>query len=81
MLDVDADATMLREQASEFVGKVVEGIDSLRPHLDEFARERARALLDCHRRVRDVAGGKGRLGVEPQLPVDVLGIYVFLPQA
>lgn len=79
LLDVDADGTMLREQASEFVGKVVEGIESLRPHLEEVARERARALLDSHRRVRDVAGGKGRLGVEPQLPVDVLGIYVFLP--
>ena len=42
--------------------------------------ERGEALLDAHRRVREGARLKGvRYAVEPQLPVDVLGVYVLLP--
>jgi hypothetical protein len=44
------------------------------------ARERADVLLQAHRRVRQTA----RLGVrgfrvQPWLPADVLGVFVFLP--
>ncbi len=55
--------------------------DSLRPALDQAARERAKALLDAHTRVREGARLKGvRYSVEPQPPVDVLGVYVLLPK-
>jgi hypothetical protein len=38
-------------------------------------------VLEAHRRVRDVADlrGAGRLTADPMLPVDVLGLYVYLP--
>ena len=39
----------------------------------------AEALLQSHRRERDAAKHKGRYRVEPKLPADVLGIYVYLP--
>ena len=52
-----------------------------RPLIDARAHQRAREVLDSHRRVRDVAEltGAGRLSAEPMLPVDILGLYVFLP--
>jgi hypothetical protein len=53
--------------------KLIDAAQDLRfPVLDE--------LLDAHRRVRTAAATKGvRYRVEPQLPPDVLGIYVYLP--
>jgi hypothetical protein len=32
-----------------------------------------------HERVREVISLRGKTTVTPQLPVDLLGIYVFLP--
>jgi superfamily II DNA or RNA helicase len=52
-----------------------------RPLIDQRAQMRAEEVLESHRRVRDVAEltGAGRLSAEPMLPVDILGLYVFLP--
>jgi hypothetical protein len=48
--------------------------------VEEEARRRAGVVLDAHRRVREGAGLKRTTyRVEPQLPADVLGLYVFLP--
>ena len=46
------------------------------------AQEREEALLAAHRRVRTAAQARGvRYRVEPQLPLDLLGIYIYLPTA
>ena len=43
-------------------------------------QDRAEELLQAHRRVRTAARIKGlRYRVEPDLPPDILGIYVYLP--
>jgi hypothetical protein len=50
------------------------------PHLESAARSRAAELLEAHRRVRSAARLRGvSQRVEPQLPPDILGVYVFLP--
>src|SRR5205823_4495754 len=70
------------EQAREFVAKVVDAYPSWSAALDEAAAQRAAALLDAHKRVREGAQRRAsRTRVEPQLPPDVLGVYVLLPQA
>ena len=74
------DENIYPQQASRFVQQVVDGFDHLRPHLEDIANERAEALLDAHRRVRDASKAHGRYTVEPKLPVDVLGIYIYLPK-
>lgn len=80
LLHAEPDANIHREQASAFVQRVVEAFDTLRPHLDAEAHRRAAALLDAHRRVRLASHMRGvSYRVEPQLPPDVLGIYVYLP--
>ena len=49
--------------------------------LENLARQRADALLQDHRRVREAADDKGRYAVTPSLPVDVIGVYVLLPDS
>lgn len=67
-------------QAADFVRKVIDGFDHLRPKLEESARRRGEELLDAHRRVREAARMRGvRYEIRPELPPDVLGIYVYLP--
>jgi hypothetical protein len=80
LLGATPGANIAPEQAAGFVRQVVEGMDFLQSALEETARQRAGELLQAHERVRRAArlrGGKTQ--VEPQLPVDILGIYVFLP--
>jgi hypothetical protein len=82
LLDVSADQNINRDQAEEFVRRVVEGYSNLIPAIEIHAKSRAEELLSAHRRVRDAARLKGvSYRVEPQLPADVLGLYVFLPSS
>ncbi len=68
--------------ARDRVRDVVDGLRALDPHLQAAALVRAAQLKDAHDRVREAAKARVRtLRVEPQPPVDVLGIYVFLPVA
>lgn len=68
------------DMAADYVGKVIQNVDPLISKLGEFANRRAQSLLDAHRRVRAVPEAKGlRYHVEPKLPADVLGVYVYLP--
>lgn len=80
LLGAEPSANILPDQAEEAVRRVVEAVDTLRPHFEGKARERAATLLDAHRRVRQAARMRGTTyEVEPKLPPDVLGIYVYLP--
>jgi hypothetical protein len=80
LLDADPEANVPHEQAVDFVRKVVEGYDLISAHLNDVAKRRGDELLKAHRRVRQASRLKGvSQRVEPKLPPDVLGIFVFLP--
>lgn len=80
LLDAEPEANISPEQASDFLRKVTESFDLLRPRLDEFKLERAAELLDAHQRVRVASQSRGvTYEVNADLPPDVLGIYVYLP--
>lgn len=49
--------------------------------LEQLAQRRAQALLADHRRVREAARDVGQYSVNACLPVDVMGVYVLLPDA
>lgn len=49
--------------------------------LETLARERADALLQDHRRVREAARDQGSYSVTACLPIDVIGVYVLLPDS
>jgi hypothetical protein len=59
----------------------LDALPSWQPQLDALARARAQALLADHRRVREAAEGRGSYQVTASLPVDVMGLYVLLPDA
>lgn len=65
------------EEAQYFLRKVMDHFDVLRPRLEAAAYERAGVLLEAHVRV-----GSGVRGpkVEPLLPPDVPGVYIYLPE-
>ena len=81
LLQAEAQANISPEQAADFVRKVEDGFDLLRPALDEYARRRGQELLEAHQRVRKASKVRNvKYRVEAQLPPDVLGIYVYLPK-
>lgn len=47
--------------------------------LQTLAQQRANTLLADHQRVREAARDVGQYSVSPCLPVDVMGVYVLLP--
>ena len=64
----------------QHLSSILDGIDILRPKLASIAKERGKALLDAHKRVRKIAkGGSRTLGIDPHHAVDILGLYVYLP--
>lgn len=80
LLTAAPDENVTGDVARGFIQKVVDEFDSIRPHLDDIAEAYGKELLDAHQRVRIAGRRTGvRYAIEPQLPPDVLGIYVFLP--
>lgn len=70
--------------------RALAGIPALRQELDKYAMAQGDALLEAHNRVRGAWSRDARRGpglkkqssvenVEPQLPPDVLGMYVYIP--
>ncbi len=79
LLRAEPDANINPDQARHFLQRLVDAFDALRPTLEEAARRRGDELLEAHRRVRTAARARGSYRVEPKLPPDILGLYVYLP--
>lgn len=68
------------DQAAEFIRKVIEGSDAISSYLNETAKKNGEEILKAHQRVRRASKIRNvQYRVEPQLPPDVLGIFVYLP--
>ncbi len=80
LLDAKPEGNILPEQAQSFLGDIIDGFEHIRPHIEETARMRGDQILESHQRVRRAAGLKGvTYRIDPKLPPDVLGIYIYLP--
>lgn len=81
LLGAEPSANTPPEIAVDHLRRAIDGCATLRERLNEKVLQRGEELLDAHRRVRTAARITGvRYKVEPQLPGDLLGVYVFLPQ-
>ena len=60
------------------IGDLVNSLSSLDKELGEIAQARSQGLAQSHQRVRSITK-KGQVNVKPQLPMDVLGIFVLQP--
>ncbi len=66
------------------INKIRTALAFFRAHpqqLEDLAQVRASALLDDHRRVRKAARDVGQYSVSACLPVDLVSVYVLLPDA
>jgi hypothetical protein len=79
LLQAAPTGNVVPEQVRSFLQSVLDGMPHLTSRLDRACDERAEALLDAHRRVRQAAKARGTIRVEAQRPPDILGIYVLLP--
>jgi hypothetical protein len=75
------------DRSRSLVDGVLRALPQLIPALDAEARRAADELREAHTRVRQAARGRETAGVlgirglhvSPQLPVDLLGAYVYVP--
>jgi superfamily II DNA or RNA helicase len=70
----DIPPAMKRYEIEELLGR----LDNLTDELKQIAQERSHVLTQSHRRVRSITK-EGQVKVKPQLPMDVLGVYVLQP--
>lgn len=80
LLEAQPDRNVAPELAKDQLAGIISNFDGLRGRLNMVAEERGEALLDAHLRVRQSARLEIRaLRVEPHLPPDVLGIFLYRP--
>jgi hypothetical protein len=80
LLTAIPDANVPADQARHLTNRVLGQLPAVLPELQHRADLHAARLHDSHRRVRTGAGMARRgLKVTAQEPVDVLGVYLYLP--
>jgi|GEM_PF-674434 len=82
LLAITPDANVSADVARQQLARILDDFEALRDRLNDLARRRGEEILDAHRRVRKAMRLTGIVQrIEPTLPVDVLGVYVYLPGA
>lgn len=80
LLSARPESNLLPTAIKQQVGLLLPVLPKLQQALEPVAAERADVQLTAHERVREAARTKGRVTVQPVLPVDILGAYVLLPK-
>ena len=82
LLSLEPGRNMEDGQKTRLIGQALDAVPSLEDIFTRLAHERARELLADHRRIREASDARGlRYDVIPALPVDKIGVYVFMPMA
>ena len=79
LLGARPEGNLLPTAIEQQLGLMLPALPALRDALEAVAHERAEAQLAAHERVRAASRARGRVAIEPVLPVDLLGAYVLLP--
>ena len=82
LLSLEAGRNMPDGQKSHFIRQALESLPALEDAFERVAQEQAARLLADHRRIREASDARGlRYNVVPALPIDNIGVYVFMPMA
>lgn len=81
LLQCQPSANLPAEQMQREVRAALDFVRAQPERLNALAQARAEALLADHQRVREAARDVGQYSVVPCLPVDVIGVYVLLPDS
>ena len=79
MSDALPSANISIQARAGFLENELENVADLRKEFDKIALKRAEILIEAHERFRKVMGGQRFKVVEPVLPMDLMGIYILLP--
>lgn len=80
LLTARPDSNTPPDIARHHLKRILDGFGAIVPKIEEIADIRGKELLDAHRRVRQAVQLKGTdVRVEPQLPADILGVYLYMP--
>jgi len=72
-------ANLTKEARASFLENELEKVPDLKSEFDAVAEERSKHLVEAHERFRKVMGGSKFQVVYPVLPMDVMGMYILLP--
>tara|TARA_R100000027_G_scaffold64353_1_gene57749 strand:+ start:9121 stop:12000 length:2880 start_codon:yes stop_codon:yes gene_type:complete len=75
---VDGDLSDARRQRE--LGEHLQHLDGLRERFDQLAEERSKHLVEAHERFSRLVDRKKFEVVYPVLPMDVLGVYILIPE-
>lgn len=70
---------LIQTAIDQQLGLLLPALPKLQHALASVANERSAVQLAAHERVREASRTKGRVSIQPVLPVDILGAYVLLP--
>ena len=80
LLQSEASAEVAAVEKREAIDDALSDYAALKEVLDGFGREQAERLVEAHDRFRVAVKGPRRYQVvEPILPMDLMGVYVFIP--
>lgn len=80
LLAARPERNLVQTAIDQQLGLMLPALPKLQRALALLARDRAAAQLAAHERVRAASRTKGRVAIQPVLPVDILGAYVLLPR-
>ena len=80
LLNAQPERNLLPTAIEQQVGLLLPALPKFQEALVPIAAARAAAQLTAHERVREASRSKGRVTIQPVLPVDILGAYVLLPR-
>jgi len=82
LLELQPTENVALDRARSFVERVTGDFARIQAELDETAAGRAQELLSAHQRVRTASKIRGvKYEVRAQQPIDVLGVFVYLPNS
>ena len=82
LLTLEPGRNMADGQKVHLIRQALDALPGMENVFTRVAHEQARGLLADHRRVREASDARGlRYDVVPALPVDKIGVYVFMPMA
>jgi len=81
LMQLPVSKNMAVEARNRELDRAIEALGELEDAFAAIAQQRAQAVLADHRRTREAADARGTYAVQPQLPVDVMGVYVLVPDA
>ena len=78
LLAARPERNLIQTAIDQQIGLLLPALSKLQQSLAAVAKDRAAAQLTAHERVREASRTKGRVTVQPVLPVDILGAYILL---